>query len=272
MISMKKKLFIFLVFLSLFVLVMRFGSNFTDKILSPSQIAGLKITTAPGASVLIDGIEVGQTPYLNEKLKPQSYLIKLVANSASWQGLITLSEKTLSVINRELTENIASSSGEILTLSSGNGINIISTPSNAEVSVDGKICGVTPLLIPAIDPGEHEFLISHKGYLKRNIKAVLPENMILNLEVNLAVADLNIEPSSTNLPVPPVIKPKVLIKKTPTGFLRVRSNPSLKAAEITRIASNESLDLLEELPGWYKVKLENGQEGYISSSYAQKIN
>jgi N-acetylmuramoyl-L-alanine amidase len=63
---------------------------------------------------------------------------------------------------------------------------------------------------------------------------------------------------------------KVLILQTPTGFLRVRDQPSLGGNEITQVKPGETYQLLDERTDWYQIKLTNGQTGWISSEYAQK--
>jgi uncharacterized protein YgiM (DUF1202 family) len=66
--------------------------------------------------------------------------------------------------------------------------------------------------------------------------------------------------------------PKVIILSTPTGFLRVRQDSSITSTEISQINPGETYSLLEEKTGWYKIKLTDGKEGWISSQYATKAN
>lgn len=68
---------------------------------------------------------------------------------------------------------------------------------------------------------------------------------------------------------------KVKILKTPTGWLRVRTEPSVAASEAAKIKPNEEYPLLEEQEDWFKIQYnEDGEEkeGWISSQYGQKIN
>ncbi len=67
-----------------------------------------------------------------------------------------------------------------------------------------------------------------------------------------------------------VEKPYIEILDTPTGFLRVRSEPSTTASESGRVNPKEKYPLLDEKSGWYKIKLSTG-EGWISGRYAQKF-
>jgi hypothetical protein len=60
---------------------------------------------------------------------------------------------------------------------------------------------------------------------------------------------------------------KVLtITNTPTGWLRVRQNPSGK--EIGRVLPGETYRLLSEENGWYEIEVSEGAAGWISGQYA----
>ena len=63
----------------------------------------------------------------------------------------------------------------------------------------------------------------------------------------------------------------VVIKNTPTGWLRVRSGPGTNFAEIDRVFPGESFPLLEENENWYKIELEGRTNGWISAQYTNKI-
>lgn len=264
---MKKTLLFSLVIVSALMLVARLGFKPVAEVLGFKEKAGLRITAIPEAMVLVDGVAVGKTPYQNEDLKVGSYRVRLEAGSAVWEGAVKLTNGTVSVVDRELSAGVASASGEILTLDSGRGVTVTSIPDGAGVEIDEKIYGVTPLVLSDIAPGDHTFILSHANFTKRNIKAVLPQNMSLNLAVDLAVSEVEVR----NIQTPSFTAPtKLIIKQTPTGFLRVRNKPNLSGAEIGRVSSGDSVTQLEELSGWFKVRLENDTEGYVSSQYVQK--
>ena len=264
-----KKFFIYiLIFLSLAALGARFGYQPLLEILGFKARGGITITSIPdGAVVLIDGIEVGRTPYNNETMSAREYELKLIKEDISWQGSVKLTKGTLTVVNRELASATASSSGEILTLDIGKGALITSGPSGASVEIDGKDYGNTPLRVTDLTPGGHTFLLSYENYLKRSIKVSLPPKMILHLDVDLAISEVNLNNTAASVVVS---APKLTVKQTPTGFLRVRDKPSALSREVGRVSPGESLILLEELSGWDRVRLDNGVEGYVSRSYIQK--
>lgn len=264
---MKKTLLVSLIIFSALMLIARLGFKPAAEVLGFKEKAGLRVASIPEAMVSVDGVAVGKTPYQNEDLKVGSYRVRLEVGSAVWEGAVKLTNGTVSVVDRELAAGVASASGEILILDSGRGVTVISNPDGASVEIDGKTYGVTPLVLPDIAPGDHTFILSRANFTERNIRAVLPQNMSLNLAVDLAVSEVEVN----NIQAPSLTAPtKLIVQQTPTGFLRVRDKPNLSGAEIGRVSSGDSVTQLEELSGWVKVRLDNDTEGYVSSQYVQK--
>lgn len=254
---------------SVVVLLIRYSGKIEEVLLNIKQKSGISVLSTPGeASVFLDGKQVGKTPFEDKNLDVKQYSVKLDKDGATWQGNVKLTSGTMTIINRDLAKDQAYSSGEILSLDRGRGITIISNPSDSEVEIDGKGLGKTPVSIN-LTAGEHTVLVSHTNYLKRSIKAILPENFNLTVSVDLALSEADLTTISA-----PVISqtPEVVVKQTPTGFLRVRDRASLLGKEIARVNINDKLILLEELGGWDRVKLADGTEGFVSSAYVEKVN
>ncbi|MBI2021422.1 PEGA domain-containing protein [Candidatus Daviesbacteria bacterium] len=273
---MKKALLGLLAFLSIIALLLRFGYEPLIKTLGIKTRAGVRVTVNDKAKVYLNNKEVGTTPYLNEDLTQGEYLVKVEPTTeatssakAFWQGYVDLNNGTLTVVNRELASTKAASSGEVITLSKGAAVTVVSQPSAAEVTANGKSYGRTPLSIKDLPSAEHQFIISKDGYLKRSIRATVIDGFNLTLNVDLAIS----EPDLSKNPTIPISQTaQVIVKSTPTGFLRVRSSPSTNAQEIARVNSGETLTLLEEIPNWNRVRLSDGKEGYVSSVYTEKKN
>lgn len=271
---MRKVVVVILIFVSLVVLTIRFATDPLVGLLGLKGRAGLRVESTPKAKVLIDNRAVGTTPFLDENLTEGEYLVSLATlteatDSArgSWQGYVRLNSGTLAVVNRELMTSPAASSGEVITLEKGGGVTIISSPSNAEVMADGRLLGRTPLSLTAIPSGEHQFLISRESFLKRSIRATVVDGFNLTLQVDLAISEADL----TKIPtVPMTASQQVVVRQTPTGFLRVRSNPSVESVEIARVLPGDELTLLEEFPNWNRIRLPDGKEGYVSSTYTEK--
>lgn len=236
--------------------------------------AGLRITSNLKAKVFINEKQMGNTPYQDENLIEGEYLVKLLGDEAtssakSWQGYVKLNGGTWSLVNRELGDSPTVSSGEVITLENGNGVTVVSIPSGADVTVDGKIFGRTPLTISDISLGEHQFIIGREDYLKRSIRVNLVEGFNLTMNVDLALAEADL----TKITTTPISQTaQLVVKNTPTGFLRVRSEPSVNGTEIARVSPGDTLTLLEEQPNWDRVRLSDGKEGYVASAYVEKKN
>ena len=266
---MKKIIIWILVFISLIALLFRFSGKIAEALLNIKPKSGISVMSEPlDATVFIDNVEVGKTPYESQNLDPKEYLIRAEKDGMIWQGKVKLREQTLTLVNRELSKDQTFSAGEILSLEEGRGLTVISNPLDATVEVDEKLYGQTPISID-VEPGEHTISVSHANYLKRNIRAIIPPNFNLIVSVELSLSETDLTTIST-----PVIKTtsEVKILDTPTGFLRVRDKASLSGKEIARVNPGDTLVLLEELSSWVKVRLPDGKEGFVSSTYVERQN
>lgn len=263
---MKKIIVYTLIIISVLILMLRSSSLIVD-LLGVKQKSGLLITSTPtDATVFLNNEEVGKTPFEAKDLDVLEYNIKLQKDQSVWQGSVKLNAGTVAIINRDLAADIPSSAGEVLTLKKGQGITLISNPKNAEVTVDGNEAGISPLNIN-LKSGEHTIIIDHQSYIKRSIRVNLPDRYNLTIIVDLSLSEADLSTVST-----PVIKttPEVVVKDTPTGFLRVRDKPSLLGKEVAQVKPGDMLILLEEEGAWDRVRLADGTEGFVSASYVEK--
>ncbi|MDO8551475.1 MAG: SH3 domain-containing protein [bacterium] len=188
-------------------------------------------------------------------------------------------------------------------------LQIISSPDSSLVKFDGEPKGFTPLFFDKQEPSDKGITLSASGFEEKTIDIKLLPGYKLILNVKLAEVDSSEEdsgstetenlaptpsaqttPSAKQTPTPtpkatvtpkptgkvtptPVSldKPYVTISSTPTGFLRVRSQPSTSASEIAQVKPGESYPLLDEQSGWYKIPYQEGKEGWISGQYAKKF-
>lgn len=270
---MRKLLFIILIFLSIISITLQLTSGYIREFVHKSAKAGIRVESNSPAKVFLNDIEAGSVPYQDDSLKPGDYQVILKVDEATssakilWQGYAKLNEGTLTIVIRDIGDSSKASSGEIISLEGGSGATITSSPSGAEVIIDGKLAGITPLVVPNLEEGEHQFIISRENFLKRSIRSKVIEGLNLVLAVDLAIT----EPDLTKLPQTPVSSNQtVIIKKTPIGFLRVRDNPGLGGKEIAQVKPKEEYILLEETPGWVRIRLKDSKEGWVSSAYVQK--
>jgi hypothetical protein len=67
-------------------------------------------------------------------------------------------------------------------------------------------------------------------------------------------------------------KPYVTIKDTPTGYLNVRDNPATSGSNIVgKVYPSEKYTILETQNGWYQIKYDGTNTGWISGTYANKV-
>jgi hypothetical protein len=66
--------------------------------------------------------------------------------------------------------------------------------------------------------------------------------------------------------------PRLKILDTLTGWLNVRSKPSLAGEILTKVDSGEKFEYVDEKDGWYLIRLENDEQGWISKKYATELN
>ena len=247
------------------------------------QKSGIEIISYPTAKVFIDGKEAGMTPYKNVTLKPGEAEIKLEARNKTWKRKLDLKSDVNTVINWEFGEGENNDGGYLLFMEkTGNekkaGLMVSASPDKAAVAIDGEIIGFSPLRIDDVTEGDKQVSISFPGYKSINlyiktakgyqlvVEAFMVEEKVENKTENpleLVVEDL--EPKIENS------LGKVVILKTETGWLRVREAASSAGREVGRVGPDEEYNLLEEKEGWYKIDYEEGKEGWISASYADKL-
>lgn len=277
MVIFKKTIFFILIIASILVLTLRLVNQFGGSLFPVNEKSGIKILSNPaGVPVFLNDRLVGKTPYEDQSLVAGQYRLKIdptttAATSSGllvWQGRVKLSGGTLTIVNRDLAKETPAAAGEIITLEKGHGVTIISSPAGSVVEIDGKDYGTTPVALD-IQSGEHIFVLKHSGYLNRSIKALVVENfnLVLNVELALSEADLS------NVATPtPTQTSAVVVKNTPSGFLRVRDKGDLSGRELTRVAPGDILVLLDEQDDWDHVRLPDGSEGFVSRDYVEKKN
>lgn len=261
--------------------------------------AALQINATPVvANVFIDGKLLGKTPYQGSDWKESEVAVKLIPDStttplASWEGKIKLTSGVLTLIERDFAVTENESSVEILTLEKIkdkkiSSLSVISDPDGSLITIDGEAKGFTPLLIDQIGVGDHQITIAKEGYVEKTVKAktIAGFKLIVNVKLAQKPESQTATASGTPMPTPKVGKvtpttaprvtslpgqKQVLIKDTPTGWLRVRMEPSTTATEAAKVNPGEKFPLIDEQSGWLKIEYEIGKEGWVAGQYATKI-
>lgn len=251
-----------------------------------NEFGQLKIISSPSATVFIDNVATNKTPFQGQ-LKVGEIILKLIpqgeaTNTASWQGKVKIYRNTLTYVKLELGSSDSTSAGEVFTAtrmdkSAGpdmGEIFIETDPVGAIVSLNNDDKGVAPVLLSDVPKGQHELSVLMPGFFRRTQKVNVETGYRVNAHFKLAL-DENAQKAqesqkqATQSASPPK-KTLVIIKDTPTGFLRVRSEPSVNASESAQVKPDDRFDFLDEQNGWYKIRYESGKEGWVYSQYADK--
>ncbi len=287
--------------LLLLLLFLIFGGFLASKFLildNQNAFGRLKVTASPDAEVFINNVPLGKTPY-EDKYKVGEYLVKLIpeksaTETASWQSKINIYKNALTYVNRELGSTDVTSAGEIFTITKmpkspdkkdTGEIYVETDPTGAIVSLDNDEKGVASLILSDVLKGDHELSISMPGFFRRTQKVNVTEGYRINAQFKLALDESSMpktaSPSPQLTPSDKGPTPKeatssattkkivVIIGETPTGFLRVRAEPTISASESAQVKPGETYDYLEEQDGWFKIKLPT-LTGWVYSQYATK--
>lgn len=246
---------------------------------------GIIVSTTPESNVFINNVMVGKTPF-EGTYEADDIVLKLVPtatdkNYLPYEAKLSLVSGTKTVVRREFGESDDTSSGDIVSFIKEGGtdssLTVISTPDNAQITVDGVARGFSPYKTTNLTHGEHTVGIKAPDYLERTLNIKTVSGYRLTIIAKLA-KDANkkeeVKAAETE------IKTLVEILVTPTGYLRVRTLPGTKGEEIAQVKPGEKYPFLEEdsESGWFKIQLEvpapglpDGRDGWVSNEYSKKI-
>jgi len=274
-----------------------------------NQFAGLQIEADPKSEVYIDGKHVGETTYYDTKIKAAEHVIKVVPLSgfSPWEVKVKLTPGLLTTMNRTFANTPQESANSILELEKisdkkASELTIVTTPENVIVRLDDQPKGFSPLTNVGLTPEKHKVTLSAPGYKTQNIAitAIAGYRLILRAELGKAlalqpsavtpatpsatitpVATDSAKPTPTPKPTPSpkasasatLTKPYVEILTTPTGWLRVRSEPNgLAENEVARVNTGDTYPYIESNDtGWHKIEYATGKQGWVAATYSKLV-
>ncbi len=292
--NVKGKLILLTILVLLFICFIGVKFLLLDK---QNDFGVMRILSVPSTNVFIDNVNVGKTPY-DQKTKVGEHIVKLIPSqeatpTAQWEGKVNVYKNSLSYVNRELGDSDNTSAGEVYTvvaMSPGakagdyGELFVDTDPPGAIVSVDNDEKGVASLLIAPMLNGAHEVSLYLPGFVRRTQKVNVVAGRRINAIYKLAVdkfsqekiaslsAPRKIASDSASVATPlPAGTKQILVKETPTGWLRVRAEPSIAASEEARLDTGSKYTLLEERPNWYRIKYDDKNDGWVAAEYAQIV-
>lgn len=290
---MKRKISFLLIFLVIILIIVGAVKLLGNR--APKE-GELRVDATPTVSVFLDNKHIGRTP-LREKVTAGEYTIRLVAESttgevAPWQAKISVGANLLTYVNAILSESELSSAVDVLWLEKSVAgkpeFSVITNPDGASVVLDDVTKGISPITISDAAAGDHTLTVTSPGFLTRSMKVKLTAGYKLIASMKLALSAGGVpvtsesSPSAGVTPSPAAAagtsatssatpqKPYVTIKDTPTGFLRVRMEPSTSSTEAARVNPGERYHLFNTQSSWYQISYDGTNKGWISSQYADK--
>lgn len=266
--------------------------------------SSLEITSNVSARILLNNEDRGTTPLRLSALQAGTYTLRLTPLDPSpgyspYETTISLGKGGSVNVNHSFAPSLPDTSGYTLELSPTRGqeshLSVITDPDHANLTLDNNPQGYTsPQSDTPVTPGSHSLLLTSPGYKSLALTVNISEGYSLLVKAKLALdtivlstpapasssaeptASPSASPSTSPSPSPSssplVAKPYVEIQETGTGWLRVRSSPSVSSAELGQVDVGTRLEYLGETSdsGWHKVEFD-GQEGWVSGKYGQLV-
>ncbi|HET7099193.1 MAG TPA: PEGA domain-containing protein [Patescibacteria group bacterium] len=246
---------------------------------------GILVDTTPASSVYVNGSLVGKTPFKGTYDIGQITL-KVVpitdqGNLIPFETKINLMPGIQTVVRREFGKTEEESSGDIISFEKSGteaSLVVISSPDNAQVSIDGIPRGFAPYKNSAISAADHQIAIKSPGYTDR----IMTVHTLVGFRLTV-FAKLRKDNSAQVSPLPtPTSDLKIFVEilNTPTGFLRVRTEPGSLGEEIAEVKPGSKYLYLDTdtTSGWFKIQyqeakpgLPNGIVGWVSGEFAKKL-
>lgn len=234
------------------------------------KFAALQVTSTPEASIFLDGKLLGKSPFYSDNLKSGTYNLKITTSDATYEDKLDLSESTLTVVDRDLAANFLAQAGQILSLVPHlKGLAIVSLPTDADVTIDGRYFGKTPIKITDIAAGEHKVSISKISYVEREFAIKTLPRYQLVAQVTLASKVAKGIPRDVSQPESSS-SAKIEILKTVQNFVKVKKEPDTLSADIGRAKTGEQLNLIGQSQSWFQIIFE-GKQGWIPEESAKQI-
>lgn len=250
------------------------------------RVSGIRVTSTPSASVYINGVLVGKTPYIGIH-NPEQIDLKLIPDGSGkdmlpYETKINLVAGIETAVDRNFDANDDSSSGSIISFDKADGklagLVVITNPDGAELWIDGVQQSNTPYSLNSITTGKHAVTVKSPGYKDFSANIKTRDRLKLTFFVKLAKESDSAQSEGAPSPSPLTSSGKyVVINDTPTGFLRMRTAPGAAGDEIAELKPGDKYLYLEtdSETGWYKIQynapaagLPNGITGWVSNQYA----
>lgn len=255
-----KRLLIFL----LLIIAIAFGGYIYINHFASEKTASLTINSNIDSDVFVNGENVGHEFPINKTYVSRMVVVKI----QNYETNVYLQAGVKTFVSRNFEDG--KQYGEVISFEKSDlndpSMAIISNPTNAEVVIDDKVYGNTPLSINNISEGQHKLEVAVDGYLKRELQINVYKGY--KLLGNFSILEVS---SQNEKPAQKLDESKTIVKilDTPNGFLRVRKDPTTQSEEIFRVRTNEEYELKSNLPknGFLEIRIDATRSGWVSDIY-----
>lgn len=160
-----------------------------NAVLSTAVFGTVSISSMPGATVWMDSNNKGYIPSSGtlalSGITSGNHVFKVTASGYNdWINTVYIQPNVVTPISATLT----SSGGQPAPVSSTGGINIVSTPSGAEILIDNLFRGYTPSTLDGMTAGQHQVLLKYTGYIDYSTTATVNAGQTTPLAIGMQAA------------------------------------------------------------------------------------
>ena len=264
------------------------GQNFWIEKSASGDVLSV-ISNPSGASVFIDGTEVGKTPYTSSTLSESGYELKVEypgyeaqnARIKIQKGYRLNGELTLFPMPASYKVDFLEGSTNLYNVTSGN--NVVTSNTNEWVKALlywNKTRGINLAGLGVNREPVFDYFLDYKGNLygkdgspilnAAGYDSLKEAQKGAYLTKSTDPAGLSQQAKETYDALTKVVGTsgkKATVKETGTGWLRVRDLAGLNGKELAKVNVGESFIVLEEQTGWAKIKVSDTVQGWVSTDY-----
>jgi hypothetical protein len=160
-----------------------------NAVLNTAVFGTVSISSMPGATIWMDSNNKGIIPSSGtltlSGITSGNHVVKLTASGYNdWINTVYVQPNAVTPVSATLIP----SGGQPAPVSSTGGINIVSTPSGAEILIDNLFRGYTPSTLDGIKAGQHQVLLKYTGYIDYSTTANVNAGQTTPLAVGMQAA------------------------------------------------------------------------------------
>ena len=139
----------------------------------------------PGANVYIGGSYYGITPQIVNDLQPGYYSLRLEkAGFQDWSDNVYVTAGETTDVSHTFSVTPTQTATQVPATGT---VAVSSEPAGAQVFIDGRFEGITPVTIPSVETGQHTVLLKLDGYADWQVKVQVEAGQQENVDATLSL-------------------------------------------------------------------------------------